>query len=762
MKRSNKVLTILLTCILIIALAVGIPLAFYLLSDDQDTYEEPIHECSFVEDASRYQAPSCLEFGQRVEVCTCGAEKITQLDALGHDYVEHEAQAATCTEAGWAAYKECSRCHDTNKVELAAIGHEMTILVDAQAPTCTSVGWNAYAKCTRCDHDTKEEISALGHTYEHFTGLPATCTTDGYTDYKTCSVCGVSDRQEIAAFGHSPVQQASTAPTCQAAGIQGAIVCDTCEVTLEKAIRLPQLDCRVEVYNIAATCTTDGYIGRQVCVMCKEIKAEGTKVDKLNHPAEYIETIPGKAATCDAPGMTEGKYCKLCGEMTQDRELITQLNHTEVILPRVEATCSSTGLTAGKYCSDCGKILERQETIELVDHTEIVIPGKTPTCSRVGYTESKYCTVCATVTYPRVEIPALAHPNNTDIDKWLNGNYVEVDEFGNTWYITFDGLRLNNVKLVAGTEATCTENGFTASAFCTDCGETLKASTTTSKKAHNRNGIIPAVAATCSTIGWTEGIYCTDCGFIHKTQEMIKTTAHTYVTIPAVEPTCSETGWTEGKKCSACNMIVQEPAVIPATGSHTTELVPGTQATCMTAGVGDSYQCSHCGTLLISGAIIPALGHTFEDFDCIRCDAQRTETSAGLAYTLSADESYYIVTGIGTCADADVWIPATHDAKPVKEIAANAFKSNVQIVRIRISEGIEKIGESAFDGCDSLVKVELPASLTEIGVAAFFNCEAVAEMTYEGTAAQWAIVSLGADWNFAVRVTVTCKGVAGI
>ena len=42
---------------------------------------------------------------------------------MGHDYVDHEAKAATCTEPGWNAYQTCSRCAYTSYEELPALGH---------------------------------------------------------------------------------------------------------------------------------------------------------------------------------------------------------------------------------------------------------------------------------------------------------------------------------------------------------------------------------------------------------------------------------------------------------------------------------------------------------------------------------------------------------------------------------------------------------------------------------------------------------------
>ena len=106
--------------------------------------------------------------------CECGE---TQGEALGHDLVDVEALAATCTTAGYSAHKDCSRCTYTEgKEDVAALGHTWT---DA---TCA-----APKTCSVC---SATEGEALGHT----PGAAATCTAA-----QTCTVCGA----ELAAkLGH--------------------------------------------------------------------------------------------------------------------------------------------------------------------------------------------------------------------------------------------------------------------------------------------------------------------------------------------------------------------------------------------------------------------------------------------------------------------------------------------------------------------------------------------------------------------------------
>ncbi|MBQ6877090.1 MAG: Ig-like domain-containing protein [Oscillospiraceae bacterium] len=106
----------------------------------------------------------------------------TEGEALGHDEVEHEAKAPTCTEIGWEAYVTCSRCDYSTYDEIEALGHDMA---DA---TCTEP-----ATCKRGCGYTEGE--ALGHDYgEWSVVVPATTEREGVMR-RYCENCGAhSDR----------------------------------------------------------------------------------------------------------------------------------------------------------------------------------------------------------------------------------------------------------------------------------------------------------------------------------------------------------------------------------------------------------------------------------------------------------------------------------------------------------------------------------------------------------------------------------------
>ena len=126
--------------------------------------------------------------GKRCSVCNEVLEEPQTVDALGHDTIHHEAQAATCTSIGWNAYDTCKRCSYTTYQEQPVLSHD-TVHHEAKEATCLSIGWKAYDTCTRCDYTTYQEQSALGHDW-----TDATCTTP-----RTCARCAVT---EGAALGH--------------------------------------------------------------------------------------------------------------------------------------------------------------------------------------------------------------------------------------------------------------------------------------------------------------------------------------------------------------------------------------------------------------------------------------------------------------------------------------------------------------------------------------------------------------------------------
>ena len=213
------------------------------------------------------------------------------IPATGHAYVNHAAQAPTCTAVGWNAYQTCANCDYTSYSEISATGHAY---VDhaAQAPSCTAIGWNAYQTCANCDYTSYSEISATGHAYVNHAAQAPTCTAIGWNAYQTCANCDYTTYSEIPANGHT----------------DGVVVIEN---------------------KIDATCESSGSYDEVVyCADCgTELSRENVTVPATGHEDADND---GK---CDHGGeqMTGDDHCRLCGKIHDKhtiRGVVTGWFHT--------------------------------------------------------------------------------------------------------------------------------------------------------------------------------------------------------------------------------------------------------------------------------------------------------------------------------------------------------------------------------------------------------------------------------------------------
>ena len=110
-------------------------------------------------------------------------------------------------------------------------------------------------------------------------------------------------------------------------------------------------------------------------------------------------------------------------------------------------------------------------------------------------------------------------------------------------------------------------------------------------------------------------------------------------------------------------------------------------------------------------------------FGLTACDSPTDQVySEGLEYTLLVDENGYSVTGIGTCQDKKLVIPATYNNLPVTAIGDYAFYYCDNLTSVSIGNSVTTIGDAAFGDCTNLTSVVIPDSVTTIGDAAFGDC----------------------------------------
>ncbi len=153
--------------------------------------------------------------------------------------------------------------------------------------------------------------------------------------------------------------------------------------------------------------------------------------------------------------------------------------------------------------------------------------------------------------------------------------------------------------------------------------------------------------------------------------------------------------------------------------------------------------CLDCG--MTERELIDAEGHQYEDtvvaptktergytaHRCKVCSEQFHDSyipaigSLGLTheYIVTDEEVSCIITGIGSCTDSELYIPAMIGKYPVSAVGSSAFKGDSRLERVTIPSGITQIQSGAFRDCINLKTVALSDTVNKIGSAAFLGCE---------------------------------------
>ena len=150
--------------------------------------------------------------------------------------------------------------------------------------------------------------------------------------------------------------------------------------------------------------------------------------------------------------------------------------------------------------------------------------------------------------------------------------------------------------------------------------------------------------------------------------------------------------------------------------------------TCIDQGY-THYRCEICG-YEYNDKFVEATGiHSYVDYVCEWCGkiADDAPYTQNLIY-YSIESSYGDVIGYGVANGSEglrnvtyIKIPATHEGKPVLEIARKGFGGNIK--GVSIPDSVTEIGAEAFYNCDSLLGVEFGNGLVSIGDSAFRDCE---------------------------------------
>lgn len=541
-------------------------------------------------------------------------------------------------------------------------------------PSCKEEGEILYT-CSVCK-GTK--VEALAKTDNHQWGewtttTKPTCSTKG-KEVRECSKCSKTEERAIPTIPHTVVKEADKAATCTENGYKGREYCSVCNTTIKERTIIPATGHQWGEWHttLAKTCTTDGKEER-VCSKCSE-KEERT-IPATGHTIKKEE---GVAATCTKDGHEGNTVCEVCKQVITTGKVIPKLGH-------------DWSNENGK-CTRCGESHEHS----FGEGTTI----KELTCTQDGEIDYK----CSTCGYIKKEITkATGH------------------EWGE-WKTTLT--------------QTCTTDG-KEERICSKCSE--KEERTLKATGHKWGEWKTTLAQTCTTDGKEERT-CSKCS--EKEKRTLKATGHKSETVGAKAPTCKENGYTGDEVCKVCHETLNKGTTIPKTDSHEWgKWTIKRESTCTEKGE-QIRKCAVCGEEEIES--LPLAKHTWDNgkvtkapsytkvgiktWTCKKCGKTKTTTLAKLPMPKAGTKvivggNQYTVTKIGSevrfsKANAKaraITVPSTIKAKgityKVTSIGTNAFKNCKKLTKATIGANVKVIKAKAFNNCHKLKVVTIKTAL---------------------------------------------------
>ena len=238
------------------------------------------------------------------------------------------------------------------------------------------------------------------------------------------------------------------------------------------------------VEAVARTCTTDGNFKHYKCTSCDGLFADAGATQNLTEAEvkisaghEYGDLIPEIPATCSTTGFEEHYECSICHKLFDttkaektNAELTIAIDNTAHShgewINEIPATCSATGTKAHKDCTLCHKHFDNANneitdlTIEKNNNHELEsetvwskdADGHYHKCNRTGCKDNGKVDF-ASHTKDR------DNPTETDPVKCTVCDYIITPALAHTHHLT----------LVAGVQATCSQNGKKPYYTCDGC-----------------------------------------------------------------------------------------------------------------------------------------------------------------------------------------------------------------------------------------------------------------------------------------------------
>ena len=190
-------------------------------------------------------------------------------------------------------------------------------------PSCKEEGEILYT-CSVCKGTKVEALAKTdNHQWGEWTTITKpTCSTKG-KEIRTCKVCSKTEERAIPTIPHTIVKEADKAATCTENGYEGREYCSVCNTTIKERTIIPATGHQWGAWRttLAKTCTTDGKEVR-VCSKCSE-KEERT-IPATGHTLKKEE---GVAATCTKDGHEGNTVCEVCRKTLKEGKVIPKLGH---------------------------------------------------------------------------------------------------------------------------------------------------------------------------------------------------------------------------------------------------------------------------------------------------------------------------------------------------------------------------------------------------------------------------------------------------
>ena len=502
-------------------------------------------------------------------------------------------------------------------------------------PSCKEEGEILYT-CSVCKGTKVEALAKTdNHQWGEWTTITKpTCSTKG-KEIRTCKVCSKTEERAIPTIPHTIVKEADKAATCTENGYEGREYCSVCNTTIKERTIIPATGHQWGAWRttLAKTCTTDGKEVRE-CSKCS--KTEERTIPATGHTLKKEE---GVAATCTKDGHEGNTVCEVCRKTLKEGKVIPKLGHD---WSNENGKCTRCGESHKHSFGEGTTIKELTCTQdEEIDYT----------CSECGYVKK-------------------------EITKATGHQWGE-------WQTTL--------------AQTCTTDG-KEERICSKCS---KKEERTLKATGHKSETVGAKAPTCKEDGYTGDEVCKVCHeTLNKGTTIPKTDSHEWGKWTTVrESTCTEKG-EQSRKCAVCGE--EEIESLPL-AKHSWDNGKVTQAPSYTKVGVKTWTCSECGktkTTTLAKLPMPKAGTKV-----IVGGNQYTVTKAGSEVRFSK----------ANAKARAITVPSTVKAKgityKVTSIGTNAFKNCKKLTKATIGANVKVIKAKAFNNCPKLKAVTIKTAL---------------------------------------------------